>query len=175
MLKKRKHDFSAFLYCRESTVFILSTIIPRAHDMGAGIVLRPILAYDHRARLAYVRDLRPTPRAQFLLTTSTMCRTNDVGLIYTDTIYRVVMMHASRARYIVLSKNRTVDINWIHVAFLFALTKRFCLVVCGHDWAKVMYLFRLRDGLKNFTWPWSRLEIGDEIIFARLFVPSLSP
>ena len=74
-------------------------------------VLRPILAYDHRARLAYVRDLRPTPRAQFLLTTSTMCRTNDVGLIYTDTIYRVVMMHASRARYIVLSKNRTVDIN----------------------------------------------------------------
>ena len=39
-----------------------------------------ILAYDYRAQLVYVMTF-DYPRVQFSLTTSTMCRTNVMGLI----------------------------------------------------------------------------------------------
>ena len=57
-------------------------------------------AYEYRVRLAYVMNFWPSTRAQFSLTTSTMCRTNVVGLIYTTRSvvksWRMLVAHDSR-------------------------------------------------------------------------------
>ena len=54
--------------------------------------------YEFYSRLSCAtsirHDFRPSTRAQFSLTTSTMCRGSNLN----DTICREVMTHASRAR-----------------------------------------------------------------------------
>ena len=59
-----------------------------------------IFAYDYRARLTYVKTLAHRLSLNFSLTTSTMCRTNVVGLIYTTRSvvksWRILDAHDSR-------------------------------------------------------------------------------